>query len=207
MGKIVIYIIKSLTTDRTYVGSTINFEQRKKDHLTTLRNNKHHSQKLQNHVNKYSLEDIYFEILEECEVEKLVEREQFYLDTIDSYFNTAKIAENSLRGLVKTKEWGENISKSKKGVNTSTEYSKQRVKGVNTGRIVTDETRQKLKECYKGTGMTGKSHSIETKLKMSKSQEQGGHFKNRKHTNESIQKMIASRTGQKRKPYKTRKNA
>lgn len=165
--RIVVYIIKcNSNQQRYYVGSTVSFDDRKESHLISLRNNKHHSVKLQNHVNKYGIEDIYFEILEECEKENLIEREQHFIDTLTPYFNTSKIAGSSLAGLIKTEEWGRNISNAKKGKSTATDYTRQRLKETHTNKTVSEETRQKLREGYRGTGMTGRKHSFETREKM-----------------------------------------
>jgi len=75
IDKIGIYKI-SLKNDfknRCYIGSALITDKRKshrgffvrwKSHLEELEKNKHHSQKLQNAVNKYGIENLCFEILE-----------------------------------------------------------------------------------------------------------------------------------------------
>ena len=93
----VIYCIKSITSSRIYVGSTVDFENRKRKHITGLRLNKHHSNKLQNHVNKYSLNDVYFEILEKVDNScDLINREQYFIDLLNPYFNCCPTAGSSL---------------------------------------------------------------------------------------------------------------
>jgi group I intron endonuclease len=89
----VIYIIKSKTKNRIYVGSAIDFYNRKKKHLSDLMIGRHHSKKLQYHVNKYSINDIEFEIIEYVlDKSKLIEKEQYYIDKFEPYFNCCKIA-------------------------------------------------------------------------------------------------------------------
>ena len=92
-----VYIIKStIKPNRVYVGSSINIIKRWKNHLSSLRYNKHKSKKLQNHYNKYGLEDLQFSIILECEIDILIKNEQYYLDLYCPYFNTCKIAGNTL---------------------------------------------------------------------------------------------------------------
>ena len=42
---------------------------------------------LQRAINKYNLQDFYFIVFEYCKVEKLLSREQFYLDELKPEFN------------------------------------------------------------------------------------------------------------------------
>ena len=87
-----IYKIISNVNSRIYVGSAWNFEKRKYAHLRLLINGRHHNNKLQNHVNKYGIEVLSFEILENVEKkEDLVNREQHYIDTLNPWFNGKRI--------------------------------------------------------------------------------------------------------------------
>lgn len=58
-------------------------------HLWELKGNHHHNIKLQNTVNKYGLNGIRFTILEYTsdKVEELTNREQYWIDLLDSYKN------------------------------------------------------------------------------------------------------------------------
>lgn len=92
-----IYKIESSIKDkRVYVGSSINLQRRWRDHLKLLRNNKHHSIKLQRHYNKYGESDLQFVVLEVCIYEFLLIREQYYIDLYNPYFNILKIAGSQL---------------------------------------------------------------------------------------------------------------
>lgn len=62
-----------------YIGSSINLQKRLSKHLWELKNNKHFNRKLQNCYNKYGKHELYFEILETCTQEVLLEREAFYI--------------------------------------------------------------------------------------------------------------------------------
>ena len=92
----VIYKISNTINDRIYIGSAVDFKRRIYVHKHRLLNNKHNII-LQNHVNKYGIDTLLFEIVEyvDCK-ENLLTREQFYLDTLNPYFNICKIAGNSL---------------------------------------------------------------------------------------------------------------
>lgn len=70
-----------------YVGSSSNLKNRLNHHLSALRNNKHHSQFLQNCFNKYTIEETYFDIIEYCEIEILEEREGFYIKDLQADIN------------------------------------------------------------------------------------------------------------------------
>lgn len=72
-------------------------------HIKDLKLKKHRSTYLQRVVDKHGLEGLRFEILEFCEPEKCIEREQYYLDLYQPFgkngYNTAKIAGNSNLGV------------------------------------------------------------------------------------------------------------
>lgn len=97
-----IYLILSQVNGWIYVGSAINFKARKCGHFTRLRNNIHPNQKLQNHYNKYP-DDLWFAIIEFCPKEKLIEREQYYIDTLKPEFNIRIKAESNFGLIVSEK--------------------------------------------------------------------------------------------------------
>jgi group I intron endonuclease len=80
-----VYQIRNLVNGKRYIGSAANkrgFDQRWSIHRTLLLQGKHHSSKLQNAWNKYGVASFAFEILEECQISKCIEREQHYLDML-----------------------------------------------------------------------------------------------------------------------------
>jgi group I intron endonuclease len=105
-----VYGIKSKLNNKYYVGSTSvisgcvikGFLKRWICHFHELENNKHHSTKLQNHVNKYGIYDIEFVILEVLEdITMCRQREKFWIDLLDSYyngFNSSLEADSSIGG-------------------------------------------------------------------------------------------------------------
>ena len=103
MKKQGIYTIKSLIDDRIYIGSSSNLIRRKSNHFWKLKNKNHANVKLQNFVNKYGIENLLFEIIEECNENLLIEREQYYFELLNPKFNILKIAGNSI-GYIKSEE-------------------------------------------------------------------------------------------------------
>lgn len=62
-----IYMILNIINNKCYVGSTKNFNERKRGHLSKLRSNKHHNDYLQSSYNKYGEKSFAFIPLEEVE--------------------------------------------------------------------------------------------------------------------------------------------
>jgi group I intron endonuclease len=93
-----IYILKSkIKPYKCYIGSAIDFMSRRRQHFSCLRLRKHPNTILQNHCNKYGIDDLTIEIIEEInDTGKLIEREQFYIDLINPIFNICKKANSSL---------------------------------------------------------------------------------------------------------------
>ncbi len=78
-----IYKIVNGINEKFYVGSAVNFRQRWVKHRNLLRANKHPNKYFQNSWNKHGEENFIFDIIEEVsKKEKLLEREQYYLDTL-----------------------------------------------------------------------------------------------------------------------------
>ena len=75
-----IYVIENLINKKYYIGSSKDLGRRKIQHLSDLRNNRHGNIYLQNSFNKYGEENFKFDILEYCEVDRRVPREQKWLD-------------------------------------------------------------------------------------------------------------------------------
>lgn len=108
-----VYMFQSiLYPERVYIGSTTDLISRRWVHLKNLRVNTHHSSKLQNHINKYGIEDLEFSILESGEYFNsvhLLSREQgwfipyLFRGTEKPYFNMTKIAGSTV-GVKKTEE-------------------------------------------------------------------------------------------------------
>jgi hypothetical protein len=93
-----IYIIKNKIDNKIYVGSSLNLDYRKQKHFWMLKKNVHDNQHLQNSFNLYGESNFEFTIVEECEHEKLILRENFFIDYYQSNlslygYNLAKVNE------------------------------------------------------------------------------------------------------------------
>lgn len=84
-----IYIIES-ESGKCYVGSAVKVKMRYGVHLSSLNKNSHDNKRLQNYFNKHG--GLKFRTLELCPVDCLIKREQFYIDTLNPFFNICRIA-------------------------------------------------------------------------------------------------------------------
>lgn len=75
-----IYQIRNITNGSVYVGSAKNIVYRWTIHRRQLTDGKHHSRYLQRAWNRYGPQAFVFEVVEECQVDELLVREQFYID-------------------------------------------------------------------------------------------------------------------------------
>jgi len=99
-----IYQILNKVNGKFYIGSSKKVEQRLRDHINKLRLNKNNCGIVQNAWNKYGEENFEFIVLEYVEnEEKLIEKEQYYLDTLKPHYNIRKVAESN-RGVKRTPE-------------------------------------------------------------------------------------------------------
>lgn len=153
-----IYCIKNKLNNKLYVGSTINFDKRKREHYSYLRRGTHHSTYLQRSFNKYGEINFEFFILETCESEKLLIREQHYIDVLSPRYNICKIAGNSL-GVKRSEETKKKLSDVHKG-------QKPWNKGVPQSEKQKNEHSLRMKG--KISGVKGKKWKQESKEKLSK---------------------------------------
>lgn len=84
-----IYKLCTPCNNLCYIGSTVNFTKRMKDHRNDLKGNRHVSKHMQNVINKYGL-NCTTEILEVVEEYNLLEREKYYIEKCNPKYNTIK---------------------------------------------------------------------------------------------------------------------
>lgn len=187
-----VYKITNLINYKIYVGSSSDLKDRYRKHVEDLNKQIHCNQHLQKSVNKHSIENFEFSILEFIDISDLVDKidirkrilsiEQKYLDLLNPDYNIIRLAGSSL-GHKFPKEFGEKISARNKGRKMSEEDKSKISKTLNemysipeigdplranmrlksTGRVKSLETRQKLSKSLKGRKL-----SEETKQKISK---------------------------------------
>jgi group I intron endonuclease len=177
-----IYQIQSIIKpERIYIGSGIDVRKRWATHQFRLRKGNHHSKKLQRHYNKYGPDDLVYSFILGCEKEDLIKNEQFFIDTLNPYFNGSKVAGSTLGMKIKlppfSAEHRKNISLSKLGkkrsIETRAKMSNSRkgnknpsfgkpcppqvisaVLKASVGRRATNEARLKMSKSRKGVSFT-----------------------------------------------------
>lgn len=84
-----IYKIENLINGKCYIGQSIDIKSRWRQHKSTIFNsqNKNYEFPIYKAIRKYSLNNFSFEILEECDVSFLNEREKYWIQKYDSYRN------------------------------------------------------------------------------------------------------------------------
>lgn len=169
--------------ERYYIGSAVNFRVRKNSHLSYLYRGLHHNKLLQNHANKYGIQDLMFEVIELIsDNSRLLDKEQFYINTLNPFFNISKIAGNTL-GTRRNEQTKRLLSQLKIGNKHNLgrkldDAHKLKISNANKGRIFTEEHKIRLSKASKNRtvemrkkyrlAQTGKKQSIETKQKISK---------------------------------------
>lgn len=146
-----IYKIINTVNGKIYIGSSQDIKKRWKTHRAHLKGNYHHNIHLQNAWNKYGEGKFSFSILEKVNnTSKLVEQEQYYIDSLDPEYNImpkagrSKFSEESKRrmsestkgmyegednpmyGKTRKQSVKDAISKAKEGSNRS-EATKKRI--------------------------------------------------------------------------------
>ena len=164
MAEIGIYKITS-PSNKVYIGQSINIETRKIDY-TRFNNNLQKQPKIYNSLLKYGWDNHIHEIIEECEIEQLNEREtywkQYYLDQVNGNWNEVLFCElYDNGGGPKSESTKSKISESLKGKQYS-EKTKLKISESLKGKLKSDRHKQNIK--------LGKQNiSEETLIKMSES--------------------------------------
>lgn len=147
-----IYRITNKVNGNCYIGSSVDLQRRRRQHFNNLANDIHVNSHLQNAYNKYGDTSLEFEIIEYIEIddnikETLLEREQFWIDTINPEYNILPIAGSTL-GFKHSEETKQKLSNSTKGVKKSKLHA-QHIREAQKGKQLTDEHRKKLSEAAK----------------------------------------------------------
>lgn len=190
-----IYKIESTINGKIYVGSAICIKERWRKHREQLKSNRHDNGRLQNHVNKYGLNDLKFSVLVFYAKEKLIEKEQYYIDTWNPFFNICKIAGSCL-GVKHSDSFKLEKSifftgnKYREGSITS-EETKKKQSIAHKKLIRTEEHKKNISKGKKGkpSNRKGATQTESTKQKMSKAKE--GHLT----AQETRDKISKTKTG------------
>ncbi|CAL1777244.1 putative I-TevI-like homing endonuclease GIY-YIG family protein [Acinetobacter phage vB_AbaM_PhT2] len=153
-----IYKIENIITNKCYVGSTKCFKSRWKRHFHDLENGTHSSIKLQRSYNKYGKCAFVPSILEKLEYTKaeIIDAENNWMQKLDSKANGYNIADAS---------FGDTTSNHP----NKAQIIKKRADKIkaNCSKLSSEERSAKFGRFGKENGMYGKSHSAETRKKLS----------------------------------------
>lgn len=159
-----LYKIVNKVNGKFYIGSSTNMPRRFDRHLNDLRKNKHDNNHLQNAWNKYGETNFSFEIYKKCDINLLIEEEQKELDIWvgnEMCYNMRNDAKCPVTPGAKRPAWVvEKYAAAQRGVPRWTEEQKRQMSIDRTGRIHTEETKQK---------MMNREVTIETRMKISNS--------------------------------------
>lgn len=93
-----IYMIQNKVNGKRYIGKSVNLKQRWSTHQSRLDRNVHKNDYLQNSWDKYGNDAFKFFILEYVSQDRLLDREQWYLDNIITFNEDYNLSRNATGG-------------------------------------------------------------------------------------------------------------
>jgi len=150
-GRSGVYLWVNLLNGKSYVGSSVNLYKRFSCYYSLRKLEANISNSIiYKALAKYGYSNFRLEILEYCEPNDVINREQYYLDLLHPEYNVCKTA-------------GSPLGK------THTEEARAKISAARLGKTHSLETLEKLSSVHKGEGnpMFGKNHSDEVRKKMS----------------------------------------
>ena len=172
--------------NRIYIGQTISLNRR----LSAYKRNDCKGQKrLFNSFNTYGFESHNFEVIEECDNDKLNERERYYQDfynVLSKNGLNCKLTNTNDKRLIHSKESLKKISESSKG-RTWTEERRKQFSQKRIGLKLSEESKKKISIANSGknNGMYGFVYSEEYREKK----------REFRHSKESIEKISLNSKG------------
>lgn len=165
MKKCGIYQIRNLVNGKVYIGSSVNIDKRWKQHLTHIAGGYHVNPLLQSVFRKYGTSNFVFDILEEVDVEKLLQREQYYLDKIKPWdkligYNLSRNTSNPMQGRKHTPETILKMQKPK------TEEHKKKISESHKGKTISTEHKEKIRNHRLGKKDGPLDESIRLKIQV-----------------------------------------
>jgi group I intron endonuclease len=190
-----IYKITS-PSGKVYIGQSRDVLKRKNDYsrLYQIKN----QTRVFNSIQKYGFEKHTFEIIEECNIEFLNQKERYWQDFYDV------IGVNGLNSVLTETEESIKVLSLDTRLKISKKIKEHFEKNGHPfkNRQHSEETKIKQSDCKKGENhpMFGKKYNEEVLIKMSNAKKGDKNpFKNKKHSEESKLKMSLSRKGKSKK--------
>lgn len=178
-GKTAVYMWTNTLNGKRYVGSSNNLKRRLLKYFNVALISQDLSMVIYRALLKYGYSKFSFTILEYCDSDVLLEREQHYIDTLKPEYNVCSTAGSTL-GKLHAEESKLKISTTKKNTGVGESNSMY-------GRVHTEEARKLMREAKLGRNL-----SDETKVKLSKA------ATGRKFTEEHKANLSASKRNSKK---------
>ena len=139
-----IYKITNLINNQSYIGQSVNITKRWRGHKNISPNDHNYEYPLYKAFRKYGLENFSFEVIEECRIEELNEKEIYWINYYNSYkdgYNQTPGGNNCTHAIVMTEELLDKIDLLlsttdliQKEIAQQCNISEEMVQGINTGR-------------------------------------------------------------------------
>jgi group I intron endonuclease len=134
---------------KMYIGSSKNLKERREEHFSYLRKNKHDNDHLQKAFNKYGEQAFKWEILKYCKEDQRIEKEQFYINKYNTFNRDCGYNIRKPDLTVMAEETKQKISITKTGTKLSEEHKVNISKGL-TGKTLSESHRRKISIANKG---------------------------------------------------------
>ena len=171
-----IYKIRNKINDKIYVGKSKNPASRFVRHIKIAENfskDDNHFQAIHGAIKKYGKDNFSLEVIETCDENTVNDREIYWIRELKSQikkygYNLTAGGDGALNVSEETK----NKRRAKIIGRKHTEEHKKKISDANIGRKISDEVKQKISQANAGenNGMSGRTHDIEVREKMSKFQ-------------------------------------
>lgn len=146
-----VYRIRNTVDGKVYVGSAIDIARREEMHFRDLRTGRHRNLYLQRAFVKYGVSAFVLDVLEECTVEVLIERERSWMETLGAL----------------DRQRGYNIMPAGEFRNDWTPESRAKLSRSKRGTTFSPEARRRMSEAAKRRAATpaGRARLIELSLR------------------------------------------
>lgn len=149
-----IYKIRNLINGKIYVGSTQKIaRKRKEEHFCELLGGYHFNKHLQSSFNKHGKSCFLFEIIENIDLSQIIdekdrykyllEREIFYIKSLNPQYNICNEIRGGKLGRIVSEETREKLSLCNLGKKRS-EQTKEKIRLARSKQIITQEHRDKI---------------------------------------------------------------